>query len=101
MTDDQPLNREQRRAARFRPNAGQPDPHAVAGDVGETVPDETVATAIDDEAAGQGGDDAEAFARGGGGDVTRTTGAGAGGATESGDRMPHHEGAHYGNQPNS
>lgn len=97
MTDEQrqpepaepPLNREQRRAARFRPNAGQPDPHAVG--------DGPVA----DEQAGLGGDDSQAFARSESGDVTRMTGPGTGGATESDDRQPHHEGAHFGNQPNS
>jgi hypothetical protein len=96
MTDDtslpidhEPLNRAERRAARFRPNAGQPDPHAVG------------AQPVLDESAGLGGDDAEAFTRSGSGDVTRMTGAGTGGATESDGRQPHHEGTHFGNQPNS
>jgi len=89
MTDDQPLNREQRRAARYRPNEGQPDPHAVGGGP------------VAEGAAGQGGDGAEAMARSGGGDVTRRTGPGTGGATESDERLPHHEGSHFGHQPNS
>jgi hypothetical protein len=95
MTDDrslpldhEPLNREERRAARFRPNAGRRDPHAVAA---EPAADET---------AGKGGDDAEASARTGGGDVTRRTGAGSGGPTESAGRQPHDEAKHLGNVPN-
>ena len=97
MTDDrnlpfdhEPLNRAERRAQRFRPPAGQVDPHAIT------------ATPITDEPTGTAeGDDSEAFTRSGSGDVTRTTGAGTGGATESPDRVPHHEGTHLGNQPNS
>jgi hypothetical protein len=87
-TTTEPLNREQRRAARFRPNANQPDPHAVGGPV-------------PNEPADLGGTDQEAFTRSSSGDETRMTGAGTGGATESGTRQPHHEGAHFGNQPNS
>ena len=96
MTDDrslpidhEPLNRAERRAQQFRPKAGQPDPHAVGGGP------------VADEAAGLGGDDAEAFARSGSGDVTRMTGTGTGGATESDGRVAQHEGVHRGNQPNS
>ncbi|HKF85371.1 MAG TPA: hypothetical protein VKB30_06275 [Candidatus Limnocylindrales bacterium] len=95
MTDDaslpidhEPLNRAERRAQRYRPNAGQPDPHAVGGG---PVPDET-------PTEGGGG---ESFAESGSGDVTRLTGAGTGGATESDGRVAHHEGVHLGNQPNS
>jgi hypothetical protein len=32
---------------------------------------------------------------------TKLTGAGTGGATETDERLPHHEGMHLGNQPNS
>jgi hypothetical protein len=87
-TTPEPLNREQRRAARFRPNANQPDPHAVGGPV-------------PNEPADLIGNDQDALTRSGSGDETRLTGAGTGGATESGTRQPHHEGAHFGNQPNS
>ncbi len=59
---DQPLNREQRRAARFRPNAGNPDPHAM-------LPPQ-------DQAAGLGGNDDGSFAGGQGDDVTHDTGPG-------------------------
>jgi hypothetical protein len=97
---DQPLNREQRRAERYRPDAGRPDPHDVLAR-GSEADAATEAGPVADEAAGPGGDDSQAFARSGSGDVSRTTGAGAAGATESDDRMPNHEGAHYGNQPNS
>jgi hypothetical protein len=86
-TTPEPLNREQRRAARFRPNANQRDPHAVGGPVANEPADL--------------GDDQDALTRSGSGDETRLTGAGTGGATESGTRQPHHEGAHFGNQPNS
>ena len=95
MTDDrnlpidhEPLNRAERRAQRYRPHAGQADPHAVtAGAVPDATPEE--------------GAEDEAEARSGSGDVTRLTGAGTGGATESDGRLPHHEGMHLGNQPNS
>ena len=100
MTDDrslpidhEPLNRAERRAQRYRPNAGQADPHAIVATPGaEEAPDP--ATAVE-----EGVD--EAVARSGSGDVTRMTGAGAGGATESDGRVAHHEGVHLGNQPNS
>jgi hypothetical protein len=95
MTDDrslpldhEPLNRAERRAQRFHPKSGQPDPHAVA------------APGAGDEAAPTDAEQ-DSIARSGSGDVTHLTGAGTGGAMESDDRMPHHEGAHYGNQPNS
>ena len=100
MTDDrslpidhEPLNRAERRAQRYRPNAGQADPHAVVATPGaEQAP---ATPGANDEAVD------EAVAGGGGGDVTRMTGAGAGGATESDGRVAHHEGVHLGNQPNS
>jgi len=104
MTDDtslpidhEPLNRAERRAARFKPKMGQPDPHAVnAGPAADEAGGSQV-----DERAGLDGDDSESFTRSGSGNVTRLTGAGTGGATESDGRQPHHEGVHLGNQPNS
>jgi hypothetical protein len=100
MTDDrslpidhEPLNRAERRAQRYRPNAGQADPHAIVATPGaDGGPD--APTAVDEDVD-------EAVARSGSGDVTRMTGAGAGGATESDGRVAHHEGVHLGNQPNS
>jgi hypothetical protein len=92
-TDHEPINRAERRAQRYRPNAGQADPHAIVATPGS-----------DEVAAGAGAvDDTvdEAVARSGSGDVTKMTGAGAGGATESDGRVAHHEGVHLGNQPNS
>jgi hypothetical protein len=47
------------------------------------------------------GDDGQAYAGRPDQDVTRLTGAGTGGATESDGRVPNHEGVHLGNQPNS
>lgn len=82
-----PLNREQRRAARFRPKAGNLDPHIV-------MPPQ-------DEDAGRGGDDQQSFAGGRGGDVVKDTGAGTGGATEDDGPVTHREGIHLGNEPNS
>jgi hypothetical protein len=100
MTDDrslpidhEPLNRAERRAQRYRPNAGQADPHAVVTAPGPDVASE--AAGPEDEAVG------DAVARSGSGDVTKMTGAGAGGATESDGRVANHEGVHLGNQPNS
>ena len=102
MTDDrslpmdhEPLNRAERRAQRYRPNAGQADPHAV---VATPVADEAPGGAATRDAAVP---DDEAVARSGSGNVTKMTGAGAGGATESDGRVAHHEGVHLGNQPNS
>ena len=100
MTDDrslpidhEPLNRAERRTQRYRPNAGQADPHAVLATPG--ADEAPMAAGAVDEALN------EAVARSGSGDVTKMTGAGAGGATESDGRVAHHEGVHLGNQPNS
>lgn len=82
-----PMNREERRRARFRPRAGARDPHAA-------MPPR-------DEAAGLGGDDDGSFAGGRGGDVVHDTGTGTAGATESDGRARNHEAIHLGNQPNS
>jgi hypothetical protein len=102
MTDDrdlpidhEPLNRAERRAQRYRPKAGQADPHAIVATPGTDEAPEA-AREVDEPVA-----DDEAVARSGSGDVTRMTGAGAGGATESDGRVAHHEGVHLGNQPNS
>ncbi len=85
-TPDQPLNREERRARRFgRANHG--DPH--------TVPERK-----NNPAFGTG-DDAGAYAGRPDQDVVELAGAGTGGATESDERVPEHEGQHRGNQPNS
>lgn len=84
-SDHAPLNREQRRAARFRPKASrQPSPW------------DRVTAPPTDDTAGEHGDD-EAVTRGASGDVTRLTGPGTGGASEGDGRKPHHEGAHVGN----
>jgi hypothetical protein len=100
MTDEQPLNREQRRAARYRPDAGRPDPHDVLGrteDVGEA---DAGAVPLDEprKVADDGGS-AKAHATSGSGDVLQTTGPGSGGATESDGRMRHHEGSQVGHPP--
>ena len=82
-----PLNREQRRAARFRPRSERGDPRAA-------LPPQ-------DEAAGRGGDDQGSFAGGRGGEVDHDTGPGTGGATETNDQPGGHEGTHLGHNPNS
>ena len=105
MTDQQPLNREQRRAAKFRPAVGRLDPHDVLGRAeaeaeaseapgdAETPPEDEPRKAADD------GGSAKAHAASGSGDVVHTTGPGAGGATESDGRMRHHEGSQVGHPP--
>ena len=87
MTDqNQPLNREQRRAQQF----GKPD-----------VQRDNPLHEADTNPAFGTGDDAESYAGRPDQDVVKQTGAGSGGATESDDRLTHHEGMHLGNQPNS
>ena len=83
---DEPLNREQRRARRFgRANHG--DPHSVP----ERKNNPAFGT----------GDDNQSYAGRPDQDVVALTGTGTGGATESDERVPEHEGMHRGNQPNS
>jgi hypothetical protein len=68
----------------------------------ERFPQETdEAEAKDNPAYGTGGADQEAYTGRPDQDVTRLTGPGTGGATESDGRVPNHEGVHLGNQPNS
>jgi hypothetical protein len=105
MTDDrdlpldhEPLNRAERRAARYKPKMGLPDPHAVGA---AALPDESApGGAVPGESAGSDGG-GQSFARSGSGNVTHLTGAGTGGATETDERVGGHEGAHRGGQPNS
>jgi hypothetical protein len=47
------------------------------------------------------GDDARSYAGRPDQGIVKTTGAGTGGATQSDDRVKHHEGVHLGNLPNS
>ena len=92
MTDeDQPGNREQRRAERFGHADGLQDNHQPASENNPAV----------SGAGGGPGDDSGSYTGRPDQDVTRLTGAGTGGATESDGRLPHHEGMHLGNQPNS
>jgi hypothetical protein len=86
-----PLNREQRRAERFG--------------AADRAQDNLLPESANNPASGAGGggegDDSASYAGRPDQDVTRLTGAGTGGATESDDRLTHHEGVHLGNQPNS
>jgi hypothetical protein len=72
MTDDQPRNREERRAQRFKKGPRPPD---VTREEPHPGPKEAAAVSTT-----QG--------------PTRQTGPGTGGATEHDERMPEHEGTH-------
>lgn len=88
---DQPLNREQRRAA----ERGTPDNRQD-----NVVPESQNKSANRAGGAGQADDSAPDAAEPGQ-DVARQAGAGSGGATEDDDRITNREGIHLGNQPNS
>jgi hypothetical protein len=95
MTDDtqQPLNREQRRAQKFRSKskARQDNLHTQReNDTG------FLATPTDSLADGPN-EAAESTPHG----ATHHVGPGTGGAVESDEGEPHHEGMHLGNQGNS
>jgi hypothetical protein len=79
MAESQPLNREQRRAARF--GRHRPDPH-------EPWPVNKPNPALGDAVAGRPDQD-----------QTDLTGPGTGGASEPDGRTPHHEGTHPGTKP--
>ncbi len=92
MTDQQePLNRAQRRADRFGGADNRQDNLLHEADNNPAF----------GGSGGGEGDDSESYAGRPDQDVVRQTGAGSGGATESDDRLTHHEGIHLGNQPNS
>ncbi len=91
MTDQQePLNRQQRRAERFGSADNRQDNLRHAADNNPAF----------GGSGGGEGDDSESYAARPDQDVVRQTGAGSGGATESDDRLTHHEGMHLGNHPN-
>lgn len=75
LDEQPPANREQRRAREH----------------GKQAPDEQP----------QAGTTREATFPGGNAELGSLSGAGTGGATESDDRLTHHEGMHLGNDPNS
>jgi hypothetical protein len=87
MTDDSaPLNREQRRAQKFHHNRNARQDNRQTQRENQTgfLADQTqLPPDVPDEATTQ--------------NDTRQTGPGMGGATESGERTPHHEGMHLGN----
>jgi hypothetical protein len=83
-----PLNREQRRRAKFG-KAGNVHQHDPVGPWPESgVNPALIGAAVTDEAAHAGGPDQ---------DVTHEIGTGSGGATEEAGRKPHREGARPGN----
>jgi hypothetical protein len=82
------MNREERRREAFGPT-------------GDHRQDNLEPESANNPAFGQGGDDQGSYTGRPDQDVTNLTGAGTGGATETAGRLPHHEGMHLGNQPNS
>jgi len=54
---DQQLNRQQRRAARFRPLAGKPDPHAVVEPAADEPAAQPAKVSDDTVPAAAGGDE--------------------------------------------
>ena len=82
-----PLNREQRRAQKFG-RAGKVHEHVPATPWPENEANPALRNATGDQAAHTGRPDQ---------DVTHQTGPGAGGATETAERTPEHEGMHGGN----
>jgi hypothetical protein len=87
----EPMNREQRRAAE----------HGGQDQRQDNLRPESENNPALSGAGGGPGDDQGSYTGRPDQDVTRLTGAGTGGATESDGRVPHHEGMHLGNQPNS
>lgn len=92
-TDDaaRPLNREQRRAAE----------HGHRDNAQDNLVRESENNPAFSGSGGGQGDDSASYTGRPDQDVTRLTGTGTGGATESDGRLPEHEGMHRGNQPNS
>ncbi len=105
MTDEQPpLNRAERRRRRFHPHQGghvqdnlvresenvSSRLRPTEGESGGSEAPETSEAVVADEAVAGGPDEGS----------KRTTGAGTGGATESDDRLVHHEGIHQPGRPN-
>ena len=99
QTDEQapqPLNREQRRRQKFRKAQNAPQDNLRPQSENNTA---FVAPLTADADLDEGPKDALTASNTQG--ETKLTGAGTGGATETDDRLPHHEGMHLGNQPNS
>ena len=104
MSDDEqtqaPLNREQRRAQKFKhaDDARQDNlrPQSENNAAFNAPSGLAAATSVDME---EGPKDAVAVSTTQG--PTNMNNAGSGGATEKDGRLPHHEGMHMGNQPNS
>ena len=95
MTDNsQPLNREQRRAQRFHPKSHHRQDNLRTQEQNQSGFLTEAPTPM-----AEGPDEAVADSTTQG--PTHQTGAGTGGAVETDERLPHHEGAHLGNQPNS
>ena len=82
-----PLNREQRRAQKFG-KAGKVHHHDPGVPWPENATNPALASATEDQAAHAGRPDQG---------ITHQTGPGAGGATETAERTPEHEGMHGGN----
>jgi hypothetical protein len=87
---DQPLNREQRRAKRFGSEDRRQD---------DLQPQSANNPAFGGSRGGS--EDADDTFAGGNRDLEGLSGSGTGGATESDDRIRNREGIHLGNDPNS
>jgi hypothetical protein len=84
-----PPNREERRRAKFG-KAGKVSQHEPVAPWPQSEANPALRNATGDEAAHTGGPDQ---------DVTHLTGPGTGGATETAERTPAHEGMHPGTKP--
>jgi hypothetical protein len=82
-----PLNREQRRRQKFG-NAGKVHQHDAGAPWPENAPNPALTSTGGEQAAHAGRPDQG---------ITRQTGPGSGGATETAERTPEHEGIHGGN----
>jgi hypothetical protein len=83
-----------------RKNPSAEAPNRVTRRREQFRPDEAAAERAMNPAFGTG-DDSKSYAGRPDQGIVRTTGPGTGGATQSDDRVKHHEGVHRGNLPNS
>ena len=86
QADAAPMNREQRRRAKFG-KAGKVHQHDAVGPWPESEANPALQNATGDQAAHTGRPDQ---------DVKHAAGPGTGGATETANRAPEHEGVHQG-----
>jgi hypothetical protein len=95
--DQPPLNREQRRAQKFHRGGSRRQDNLQTQRENTSGFLSTPPNTLPDESDQPDAAVAESTNQG----PTHQTGPGTGGATESGERQPHHEGAHAGNPTQS